>query len=131
MATEPRAVRAYEEDEFVLDATRVTLYLADSGFNGAEFRDDVLMDQHGIQVNKTSINTVLFIFTIGVTWSSLSALLQALRQIAAYARVAALSVIPYSDTSAMMMASRLSKESWGTTGPIPTHGASSRLRTAT
>ena len=78
-----RAVRAYEDDEFVLDATRVTLYLADSGFNGAEFRDDVLMDQHGIQVNKTSINTVLFIFTIGVTWSSLSALLQALRQIAA------------------------------------------------
>lgn len=78
-----RAVRAYEGDEFVLDATRVTLYLADSGFNGAEFRDDILMDQHGIQVNKTSINTVLFIFTIGVTWSSLSALLEALRRIAA------------------------------------------------
>ena len=78
-----RAVDAYENDEFVLDATRVTLYLADSGFNGAEFRDDVLMDQHGIQVNKTSINTVLFIFTIGVTWSSLSALLDALRRIAA------------------------------------------------
>ena len=78
-----RALRAYEDDEFVLDATRVTLYLAESGFNGAEFRDDVLMDQHGIQVNKTSINTVLFIFTIGVTWSSLSALLEALRRIAA------------------------------------------------
>ena len=78
-----RAVQAYEGDEFVLDATRVTLYLADSGFNGAEFRDDILMDQHGIQVNKTSINTVLFIFTIGVTWSSLSALLEALRRIAA------------------------------------------------
>ena len=77
-----RALRAYEGDEFVLDATRVTLYLADSGFNGAEFRDDILMDQHGIQVNKTSINTVLFIFTIGVTWSSLSALLEALRRIA-------------------------------------------------
>lgn len=78
-----RAIEAYENDEFVIDATRVTLYLADSGFNGAEFRDDVLMDQHGIQVNKTSINTVLFIFTIGVTWSSLSALLDALRRIAA------------------------------------------------
>ena len=78
-----RAIEAYENDEFVIDATRVTLYLADAGFNGAEFRDDILMDQHGIQVNKTSINTVLFIFTIGVTWSSLSALLDALRRIAA------------------------------------------------
>jgi arginine decarboxylase len=78
-----RAIHAYENDEFVIDATRVTLYLADAGFNGAEFRDDILMDQHGIQVNKTSINTVLLIFTIGVTWSSLSALLDALRRIAA------------------------------------------------
>ena len=78
-----KAIEAYEDDEFVLDATRVTLYLSDSGFNGAEFRDEILMDQHGIQVNKTSINTVLFIFTIGVTWSSLAALLDALRRIAA------------------------------------------------
>ena len=40
------------------------------------------MDRYGIQVNKTSINSVLFIFTIGVTWSSVSYLLDVLKQIA-------------------------------------------------
>jgi arginine decarboxylase len=74
--------RAWESDEFVLDPTRITLYLANTGYNGNEFKEDVLMDRYGIQVNKTSINSVLFILTIGVTWSSVSYLLDVLRQIA-------------------------------------------------
>jgi arginine decarboxylase len=77
-----KLLKAWSGDEFVLDPTRMTLYLADAGFNGNEFKVDVLMDQYGIQVNKTSINSVLFIATIGVTWSSVAYLIDVLRRIA-------------------------------------------------
>ncbi len=40
------------------------------------------MERFGIQINKTSINSVLLIFTIGVTWSSVHYLLDALRRVA-------------------------------------------------
>ena len=40
------------------------------------------MDRFGIQINKTSINSVLLIITIGVTWSSIHYLLDALRRVA-------------------------------------------------
>jgi arginine decarboxylase len=39
------------------------------------------MDRFGLQVNKTSINSVLFIITIGATWGALSYLLEALTSI--------------------------------------------------
>ena len=42
--------QAWEKDEFVLDPTRITLYLANTGYNGNEFKLDVLMDQYGIQI---------------------------------------------------------------------------------
>ena len=74
--------QAWEEDEFVLDPTRITLYLANTGYNGNEFKVDVLMNQYGIQINKTSINSVLFIVTIGVNWSSTSNLIDVLKNIA-------------------------------------------------
>ncbi len=73
---------SWEDDEFVLDPTRMTLYLAQTGYNGNEFKVDVLMDRYGIQINKTSINSVLFIVTIGVTWSSVAYLLDVLKRIA-------------------------------------------------
>jgi len=74
---------AWRDDEFVLDPTRVTLYLGRTGMNGFEFREQILMNRFGVQINKTSINSVLLIFTIGVTWSSLQYLLDALRRTAA------------------------------------------------
>jgi arginine decarboxylase len=49
---------------------------------GYEFREQVLMKRFGIQINKTSINSVLLIFTIGVTWSSVHYLLDVLRRVA-------------------------------------------------
>ena len=73
---------AMRRDEFVLDPTRITLSIAGTGLNGDEFKNSVLMDQYGIQVNKTSINSVLFIVTIGATWGSADYLLDVLRQIA-------------------------------------------------
>jgi arginine decarboxylase len=72
--------RAFAEDEFTLDPTRLTLYTALTGKNGFEFRGDVLMKELGIQVNHTSINTVLMNATIGVTWGALSFLLDGLRR---------------------------------------------------
>jgi arginine decarboxylase len=73
---------SWRDDEFVLDPTRVTLYIGNTGLNGYEFREEVLMGRFGIQINKTSINSVLLIFTIGVTWSSVHFLLEALRRTA-------------------------------------------------
>ena len=69
-------------DEFALDPTRLTLYLAKTGMTGDEFKVGALMDKYGIQVNKTSINTVLLMTNIGTTWSAVDYLLQALRSIA-------------------------------------------------
>jgi arginine decarboxylase len=73
---------AWRSDQFVLDPTRVTLFLGDTGMNGYDFREKILMDRFGIQINKTSINSVLLIFTIGVTWSSVHYLLDVLRRVA-------------------------------------------------
>jgi arginine decarboxylase len=75
--------RALDEDEFVLDPTRLTIYTGLTGQNGFDFRGQVLMKQLGVQVNHTSINTVLMNATIGVTWSALSFLLDGLRRHAA------------------------------------------------
>ncbi len=73
---------AWRSDQFVLDPTRVTLYLGQTGMNGYDFREKILMERFGIQINKTSINSVLLIFTIGVTWSSVHYLLDVLRRVA-------------------------------------------------
>ena len=73
---------AWRSDQFVLDATRVTLFVGKTGMNGYDFREKILMNRFGIQINKTSINSVLLIFTIGVTWSSVHYLLDVLRRIA-------------------------------------------------
>ncbi len=72
---------AWRSDEFVMDPTRVTLFLGKTGLNGYDFREKILMGRFGIQINKTSINSVLLIFTIGVTWSSVHYLLDALRRV--------------------------------------------------
>src|SRR6478735_3207550 len=74
---------AWRSDEFVLDPTRVTLFIGKTGMNGYDFQEKILMERFGIQINKTSINSVLLIFTIGVTWSSVHYLLDALRRVAA------------------------------------------------
>jgi arginine decarboxylase len=75
--------KAFADDEFVLDPTRLTLYTALTGSSGFEFRSQVLMKELGVQVNHTSINTVLMNATIGVTWGALSFLLDGLRRHAA------------------------------------------------
>ncbi|MBK0399900.1 aminotransferase class I/II-fold pyridoxal phosphate-dependent enzyme [Limibaculum sp. M0105] len=69
-------------DEFVLDATRVTLAVGGTGWDGDTFKTQILMDRFGIQINKTSRNTVLFMTNIGTTRSSVAYLIEVLVEIA-------------------------------------------------
>jgi arginine decarboxylase len=73
--------QAWEEDEFVLDPTKINLFIGNTGVDGDTFKNRYLMDQFNIQVNKTSRNTVLFMTNIGTTRSSVSYLLGVLLKI--------------------------------------------------
>ncbi len=72
----------WARDEFVLDPTRVTLLVGGTGWDGDTFKTQILMDKHGIQINKTSRNTVLFMTNIGTTRSSVAYLIEVLVGIA-------------------------------------------------
>lgn len=73
---------SWATDEFVLDATRITLAVGGTGWDGDTFKTRILMDKYGIQINKTSRNTVLFMTNIGTTRSSVAYLIEVLVQIA-------------------------------------------------
>ncbi|NKB64020.1 MAG: ornithine decarboxylase [Gammaproteobacteria bacterium] len=73
---------AWETDDFVVDPTRLTLYLGKTGIDGDTFKNEYLMDKYGIQINKTSRNTVLFMTNIGTTRSSVAFLIEVLTKIA-------------------------------------------------
>ena len=73
---------AWEQDEFVLDPSRITLYIGQTGYDGDTFKRQQLMDRYGIQINKTSRNSVLFMTNIGTTRSSVAFLVEVLVSIA-------------------------------------------------
>jgi arginine decarboxylase len=73
---------AFSNDEFALDASRVTLAVGHAGYDGDTFKNEVLMNRHGIQINKTSRNTVLFMTNIGTTRSSVAYLIEVLVKVA-------------------------------------------------
>ncbi|MFY0671763.1 MAG: ornithine decarboxylase [Bacteroidia bacterium] len=73
---------AWIEDEFVLDPTKINLFIGNTGVNGDDFKNKYLMDQFGIQVNKTTRNSVLFMANIGTTRSSVAYLTGVLLKIA-------------------------------------------------
>jgi len=73
---------AWETYEFVLEPSRVSLYIGPTGIDGATFKREQLMDKFGIQVSKTSRNTVLFMMNIGTTRSSVAYLIEVLVKIA-------------------------------------------------
>jgi arginine decarboxylase len=72
----------WAEDEFVLDPTRVTLAVGGTGWDGDTFKTKILMDKYGIQINKTSRNSVLFMTNIGTTRSSVAYLIEVLVEVA-------------------------------------------------
>ncbi|MEN2473852.1 aminotransferase class I/II-fold pyridoxal phosphate-dependent enzyme [Burkholderia sp. GS2Y] len=73
---------AWRTDEFVLDPTRATLVIGATGMDGDTFKNKELMDKYGIQINKTSRNTVLFMTNIGSTRSAIAYLIEVLVKIA-------------------------------------------------
>ena len=66
----------------MLDPSRITIYIGATGINGDAFKRSHLMDRYGVQINKTSRNTVLFMTTIGTTRSSVAYLIEVLVAIA-------------------------------------------------
>jgi arginine decarboxylase len=77
-----RMDRAWQQDEFVLDPSRLALYIGAAGIDGDTFKHEYLMDRYGIQINKTSRNTVLFMTNIGTTRSSVAYLIESLVKLA-------------------------------------------------
>ncbi|MBV9315520.1 MAG: hypothetical protein JO100_17715 [Pseudonocardia sp.] len=74
-------MKAWQQDEFVLDPCRITLSIGELGVDGDTFKRGYLMDRYGVQVNKTSRNTVLFMTHIGTTRSSVAYLIEVLVEI--------------------------------------------------
>jgi arginine/lysine/ornithine decarboxylase len=74
------AVRSMREDEFCLDPTRMTLVCGTAGFDGTQFKA-LLADEYGIQVNKTSRNSVLLQSNINNTRSDVAHLIRVLLEI--------------------------------------------------
>ncbi|WP_442863424.1 aminotransferase class I/II-fold pyridoxal phosphate-dependent enzyme [Arthrobacter sp. FW306-2-2C-D06B] len=73
---------AWERDEFVVDPSRLTLHIGLTGVDGDTFKHDFLMDKYGIQVNKTSRNSVLFMTNIGTSRSAVAYLVEVLVKLA-------------------------------------------------
>jgi arginine decarboxylase len=73
---------AWRTDEFAIDPTRATLSIGATGLDGDTFKNKQLMDKYGIQINKTSRNTVLFMTNIGSTRSAVAYLIEVLVKIA-------------------------------------------------
>lgn len=74
------AVQSMREDEFCLDPTRMTLVCGTAGFDGTAFKN-LLANEYGIQVNKTSRNSVLFQSNINNTRSDVAHLIRVLLEI--------------------------------------------------
>jgi arginine decarboxylase len=74
--------RAWAHDEFVVDPSRVTIEITRTGVDGDTFKHDYLMDRYGVQVNKTSRNTVLFMTNIGTSRSAIAYLIEVLVKLA-------------------------------------------------
>ena len=77
-----RMEEAWEKDEFMLDPTKITLFIGRTGIDGDTFKNKYLMDEYNIQINKTSRNTVLFMTNIGTTRGSVAYLTKVLLKIA-------------------------------------------------
>ncbi|WP_416210672.1 aminotransferase class I/II-fold pyridoxal phosphate-dependent enzyme [Nesterenkonia sp. HG001] len=74
--------KAWAQDEFVVDPSRITIEISRTGVDGDTFKHEHLMDRYGIQVNKTSGNTVLFMTNIGTSRSAIAYLIEVLVKLA-------------------------------------------------
>ncbi len=75
-----QALEAFRQDEFVLDPTRLTVVCGTAGYDGTQFKG-ILAADYGIQLNKTSRNSVLLQTNINNTRSDVANLLRVLVEI--------------------------------------------------
>ena len=68
---------SWDEDEFALDPTRLTMVCGAAGFDGTQFKA-LLAERFDIQINKTSRNSVLIQTNINNTHSDAALLIKAL-----------------------------------------------------
>lgn len=76
-STWAQASEAWDQDEFALDPTRLTLICGAAGFDGTQFKG-LLAERFDIQINKTSRNSVLVQTNINNTHSDAALLIKAL-----------------------------------------------------
>ena len=75
-----QVLHSLKEDEFCLDPTRLTLVCGTAGFDGTQFKG-ILANRYGIQVNKTSRNSVLIQSNINNTRSDVAHLIRVLAEV--------------------------------------------------
>jgi arginine decarboxylase len=75
-----QVLHSLKEDEFCLDPTRMTLVCGTAAFDGTQFKG-LLATRYGIQVNKTSRNSVLIQSNINNTRSDVAHLIRVLAEI--------------------------------------------------
>ena len=75
-----RSIDAWDNDEFALDPTRLTLVCGTAGFDGTAFKG-LLAAKYDIQLNKTSRNSVLVQTNINNTRSDVAQLIKVLADI--------------------------------------------------
>jgi len=71
---------AWNNDEFALDPTRLTLMCGTAGFDGTQFKG-LLASEYDIQINKTSRNSILLMTNINNTRSDIAYLIKVLADI--------------------------------------------------
>ena len=71
---------AWDDDEFALDPTRLTLVCGGAGFDGTQFKN-LLADRFDIQINKTSRNSILVQTNINNTRSDVALLIKVLAEL--------------------------------------------------
>ena len=72
-----QVVEAWDEDEFALDPTRLTIICGSAGFDGTQFKG-LLAERFDIQINKTSRNSILVQTNINNTRSDAALLIKVL-----------------------------------------------------
>jgi arginine decarboxylase len=80
-ATWKELLDAWDNDEFALDPTRLTLICGGAGFDGTQFKG-LLAERFDVQINKTSRNSVLLQTNINNTRSDAALLVKALADLA-------------------------------------------------
>ena len=73
-------IEAWDQDEFALDPTRLTLICGAAGFDGTQFKG-MLAERFDIQINKTSRNSILIQTNINNTRSDAALLIKVLAEL--------------------------------------------------